>query len=136
MCASHQVARERLSNMTLQKVRALPRHSCPGQPWYIITSAKECSLGCTHPAHLVSGLLQACGALATQAPSAGDDEVAKREALAEALSNFCTVVHQGQPRRSDEQELLTASGKLSMQHLLPVYNVPPCPTPSRSTIVS
>ena len=68
-----------------------------------------------------------------QAPSAGDDEVAKREALAEALSNFCTVVRQGQPRRSDEQELLTASGKLSMQHLLPVYNVREAPSPSSST---
>jgi hypothetical protein len=52
-----------------------------------------------------------------------EDEAGKREALAEALSEFCSVVRRGQPQRHDEQELLSACGKLSMQHLLPVYNV-------------
>ena len=33
------------------------------------------------------------------------------------------MVRRGQPARHDEAQLLTSSGKLSMQHLLPVYNV-------------
>ena len=56
-------------------------------------------------------------------PPESEDEAGKREALAEALSEFCSVVRRGQPQRHDEQELLSACGKLSMQHLLPVYNV-------------
>lgn len=56
-------------------------------------------------------------------PAETEDEAGKREALAEALSEFCCVVRRGQPQRHDEQQLLTACGKLSMQHLLPIYNV-------------
>ncbi len=58
-------------------------------------------------------------------PAENDDELAKREALAEALSKFCSVVRNRESPRCDEQELLTATGKLSMQHILPVYNVRP-----------
>ncbi len=63
-------------------------------------------------------------------PCETHDELAKREALAEALTRFCSVVRKGQARSIDEHELLTASGKLSMQHILPIYNVrPPLLTP-------
>ncbi|EIE20867.1 hypothetical protein COCSUDRAFT_57414 [Coccomyxa subellipsoidea C-169] len=55
-------------------------------------------------------------------PGETHDELAKREALAEALTRFCSVVRKGQARSIDEHELLTASGKLSMQHILPIYN--------------
>ncbi|CAL8467919.1 g7457 [Coccomyxa elongata] len=60
--------------------------------------------------------------LTVQKPVESDDELAKREALAEALSKFCSVVRNRESPRCDEQELLTATGKLSMQHILPVYN--------------
>jgi hypothetical protein len=57
--------------------------------------------------------------------SESDDESSKREALAEALSTFCSVVRKGQLPKGDEKDLLNASGKLSMQDILPIYNVSP-----------
>lgn len=56
-------------------------------------------------------------------PAEAEEEASKCEALAEALSEFCSVVRRGQAAQGDEAQLLTSSGKLSMQHLLPVYNV-------------
>lgn len=65
-----------------------------------------------------------------------DDEVAKREALAEALTRFCSVVRKRSLTVTDGHELLTASGKLSMQHILPIYNVSPALSPPDSYILT
>ena len=57
-------------------------------------------------------------------PVETDDELAKREALVEALTTFYSVVRK--TRRSSapqESELLNSAGKLSMEDIIPIYRV-------------
>ena len=52
-----------------------------------------------------------------------DNEVAKREALVEALTTFCNVVRKTRRNSSEVPELLNSAGKLSMEHIIPIYRV-------------
>lgn len=57
-------------------------------------------------------------------PVETDDELAKREALVEALTTFYSVVRK--MKRSSapqESELLNSAGKLSMEDIIPIYRV-------------
>ena len=57
-------------------------------------------------------------------PVKTDDELAKREALLEALTTFYSVVRKTQRSSAPEaSELLNSAGKLSMEHIIPIYRV-------------
>ena len=56
-------------------------------------------------------------------PVETDNEVAKREALAEALTTFCNVVRKTRRSSPEDPELLNSAGKLSMEHIIPIYRV-------------
>ena len=57
-------------------------------------------------------------------PVETDDELAKREALVEALTTFCSVVRKTQRSSApQESELLNSAGKLSMEDIIPIYRV-------------
>ena len=56
-------------------------------------------------------------------PVETDNEVAKREALVEALTTFCNVVRKTRRSSSEDPELLNSAGKLSMEHIIPIYRV-------------
>lgn len=56
-------------------------------------------------------------------PVETDNEVAKREALVEALTTFCNVVRKTRRNSPEGPELLNSAGKLSMEHIIPVYRV-------------
>ena len=60
---------------------------------------------------------------AAMQPVETDDELAKREALAEALTTFCNVVRKTRRSSSEDPELLNSAGKLSMEHIIPIYRV-------------
>ncbi|CAK0770229.1 hypothetical protein CVIRNUC_003746 [Coccomyxa viridis] len=54
-------------------------------------------------------------------PAETDDELAKGEALVEALTTFCNVVRKTPRSAPEDQELLSAAGKLGMEHIIPIY---------------
>ncbi len=57
-------------------------------------------------------------------PVETDDELAKREALVEALTTFHSVVRKTQRSSTPQNsELLGSAGKLSMEHIIPIYRV-------------
>ena len=56
-------------------------------------------------------------------PVETDDELAKREALVEALTTFCHVVRKTRRNGSEDPQLLNSAGKLSMEHIIPIYRV-------------
>ena len=56
-------------------------------------------------------------------PAETDDELAKGEALVEALTTFCNVVRKTPRSAPEDQELLSAAGKLGMEHIIPIYRV-------------
>lgn len=57
-------------------------------------------------------------------PVETDDELAKREALMEALTTFHSVVRKTRRCSAPEaSELLNSVGKLSMEHIIPIYRV-------------
>lgn len=58
-------------------------------------------------------------------PAETDDELAKGEALVEALTTFCNVVRKTPRSAPEDQELLSAAGKLGMEHIIPIYRVTP-----------
>ena len=58
-------------------------------------------------------------------PAETDDELAKGEALVEALTTFCSVVRKTPRSAPEDQELLSAAGKLGMEHIIPIYRVSP-----------
>ncbi|CAL5219987.1 g1925 [Coccomyxa viridis] len=59
--------------------------------------------------------------MSIQKPVETDNEVAKREALVEALTTFCNVVRKTRRNSSEVPELLNSAGKLSMEHIIPIY---------------
>ena len=58
-------------------------------------------------------------------PAETDDELAKGEALVEALTTFCNVVRKTPRSAPEDQELLNSAGKLGMEHIIPIYRVTP-----------
>ena len=57
-------------------------------------------------------------------PVETDDELAKREALMEALTTFYSVVRRTQRSSAPEElELPNSMDKLSMEHIIPIYRV-------------
>ena len=56
-------------------------------------------------------------------PVETDDELAKGEALVEALTTFCNVVRKTPRSSPEDQELLNSAGKLGMEHIIPIYRV-------------
>ena len=56
-------------------------------------------------------------------PAETDDELAKSEALVEALTTFCNVVRKTPRSAPEDQELLSSAGKLGMEHIIPIYRV-------------
>ena len=58
-------------------------------------------------------------------PAETDDELAKGEALVEALTTFCNVVRKTPRSAPEDQELLSSAGKLRMEHIIPIYRVTP-----------
>ena len=63
------------------------------------------------------------GLLISVQPVETDDELAKREALIEALTTFCNVVRKTQCNSPEDTDLLNSAGKLSMEHIVPIYRV-------------
>jgi len=56
-------------------------------------------------------------------PVETDNELAKREALIEALTTFCNVVRKTRRSSPENSDLLNSAGKLSMEDIIPIYRV-------------